>query len=175
MRIQLWKCHWRIALQTSHPCHHPKLWGEPYCHSNCISILTNFLMNWKNLRVWDQTFSEILRNSQTFPDISRPAVIISQSVIQKMLGLISDQQLHRLSEHLSYIQFSSSAVTQTMIIYQLISAQQLSSKPAFQTTSYSQTISDIFSVLVNQMSDNQTVRHFQLSSLSEYQTFSVYQ
>ena len=39
-----------------------------------ISILTNFLMNWKNLRAWDQTFSDIFRHFQTFSDILRPAV-----------------------------------------------------------------------------------------------------
>ena len=144
-------------------------------------------MNWKNLRVWDQTFSEIFRHFQTFSD--QQSLSVSQwfrkCLVWYQTSSYTDCQYisvifrpavshpSRLPEHLSYIQFSSSAVTQTMGIYQLISALQLSSKPAFQTTSYSQTISDILSVLVNQMSDSQTFSVKQFIRISDIFSVSV--
>ena len=157
--IQALHVHARMHAHN-HPCDQVSfflLW-----HSSAHQHLDKFS---DELKKSDGLRSDIFRNSQTFSDIPRLAVIFSQSVIQKMLGLISDQQLHRLSVHLSNFQTSSFPSIQTVRTSQLYSVQQFSSHTDHENLSVNISPAVVQQVSISDhqlFSDN--IRHLQYSS-----------
>ena len=137
--------------------HTTNLAVSPACPHQHLDKFSDELKKPESLR------SDIFRHFQTFSDILRHSQTSSLSVTQKLPGLISVHQLHRLSAHqlhrlsvhLRYFQTSRFPYIQIVRTSQLFSVQQFSSYTGHKN-----------------LSVNTSPAVVQQASISDYQLFS---